>query len=68
MSIFVQEFMEEIFMGIRQDQLEFAEEAFSYISDMKAAGCFKRPFHLMLLKILEWCDQPRDLYDEKIDE
>jgi hypothetical protein len=65
---FVQEFLEEIFMGTRQDQLEFTEEAHLYIADMKSAGCFERPFHVTLLMILQWCDQQRDVYDETIDE
>jgi hypothetical protein len=65
---FVQEFLEEIFMGTIKDQLEFAEEAHLYIADMKDAGCFERPFHVTLLMILQWCDHQRDVYDETIDE
>jgi hypothetical protein len=60
---FVQEFMEEIFMGTIPDQLEFAEEAHLYIADMKAAGNFERPFHVTLLTILQWCDQQGDVYN-----
>jgi hypothetical protein len=65
---FVQEFLEEICMGTRQDELEFAEEASLYISEKKDAGCFERLFHVTLLMILEWCDQQQDAYDETIDE
>jgi hypothetical protein len=38
------------------DQLEFADEAHLFVADMKAAGCFERPFHVTLLTILQWCD------------
>jgi hypothetical protein len=62
------DFLEELFMGTRHDQLEFAEKAHWYIADMKAAGCFERPFHVTLLTILQWCDQQHDVYDETIDE
>jgi hypothetical protein len=65
---FVQEFLEEIFMGTRQDQLKFVEGAHLYIADMKAAGNFERKFHVTLLTILQWCDQQRNVYDETIDE
>jgi hypothetical protein len=51
---FVQEFLEELFMGTRESQLEFGEEAYLYISDKKAAGCLEQPFHVT---IMEWCDQ-----------
>jgi hypothetical protein len=63
---FVQEFLEEISTGTRQDKLEFVEEAHLYIDDMKAAGCFERRFHVTLLTILQWCDQQRNVYDETI--
>jgi hypothetical protein len=64
----VQDFLEEIFMGTRHGQLEFADEAHLVIADMKADGCFERPFHVTLLSMLESCDHQQDVYDETIDE
>jgi hypothetical protein len=68
MHHFVKDFLEEIFMGKRQSQLEFGEEASLYIADKKAAGCFEQPFHVKPLMIMEWCDQQQDAYNETIDE
>jgi hypothetical protein len=57
---FVQEFLEEIFMGTRHDQLEFADEAHLYIADMKTDGCFERPFHVTFRTAIP-CDTYKDV-------